>query len=106
MQLSMRVEDAVKSQASYVAPRIGEYCGVGEDNKFFVFVENVSLCQCSTLPDAIFLMFAAYYSFYLHYSSQTKSFMWFLQDYIFCYPDSADRTASYLAVTTDVKRNL
>ncbi|XP_065905225.1 uncharacterized protein [Dysidea avara] len=105
-QISTRVEDAAKSQTSYAAPRIGGYLGVGPDDQFFVFVENMTLCQCSTLPDAIFLTFSAYYSFYLEYSTQTKSFMWFLQDYIFSYPDSTDRSASYLAVTSDIKRNL
>ncbi|XP_065902672.1 uncharacterized protein [Dysidea avara] len=105
-QISTKVEDAAKSQTSYAAPRIGGYLGVGPDDQFFVFVENMTLCQCSTLPDAIFLTFSAYYSFYLEYSTQTKSFMWFLQDYIFSYPDNTDRSASYLAVTSDIKRNL
>ena len=103
MQLSTRVEDAAASQTQYLAPRIGAYFSVGEETKFMVFVENTALCQCSTLPSAIFLMFAAYYSFFLNYSTQAKSFMCFLQDYIFCYPDSTDRSASYLA---DIKHNL
>jgi len=100
------VEDAAKSQPSYVAPCIGAYRGIGVDNKYFIFVENLVLCQCSSVHDAVFFMFTAYYSFYLDYSPQTRNFMWFLQDYIFSYPDSTERTASYLVATTDMKRNL
>jgi len=73
---------------------------------FFIFVEGDVLCKVPTLPHAIFLMFTVYYVFHLEYPPQSKTILWFLQDYIFSYPDSTGRTATYLAVTSDIKRNL
>ena len=64
------------------------------------------VCKAPILPHAIFFMFAAYYIFHLEYPTQRKTILWFFQDYIFSYPDSIGRTATYLAVTSDIKRNL
>ena len=101
VQVSVSVNDAAKS--NYLAPRIGAY---REINQYFIFVEDEVLLKVSTLPEAIFFMFTSYYVFHLEYPPTSKYILWFLQDYIFSYPDSSGRSASYLAVTSDIKRNL
>ena len=76
------------------APRIGVYL-----NEFFIFVDGVVLCKVFELPQALFLMFS---SFYFEYPNQVKNVMHVL--YIFGYPDSVSRSASYLAIASDIKR--
>ena len=106
MQVSLSVSEAAKSQTDNYAPRIGAYLGVGEVGQYFIFVEDEVLFKVSTLPHAIFFMFSSYYVFHLEYPPQVKNILWFLQDYIFSYPDSTGRNATYLAVTSDLKRNI
>ena len=63
-------------------PRIGAY-----DNQLFIFIEDAVLCSTNNLTDAIFLMFSSYYTFYVEYPPPVKAEFWFIQDYIYCYPD-------------------
>lgn len=105
-QVNVSVSEAAKSESDNHAPRIGAYPGVGEFGQFFIFVEDEVLFKVFTLPDAIFFMFASYYVFHLEYPPQIKNVLRFLQDYIFSYPDSTGRNATYLVVTSDLKRNI
>lgn len=104
--MSVSVSDAAKEQRDNHAPRIGAYLEVGEVDQFFIFVEDEVLLKVTTLPQAVFFMFSSYYVFHLEYPSRIKNILWFLQDYIFSYPDSNGRNATYLAVASDLKRNI
>ena len=90
------------AQSNNLAPRIGVY----DNNQFFIFAENSVLCKTDNFPHAVFLMFSSYYTFYLEYPHPVKGVFWFMQDYIFSYPDSCNRSASYLATTSDIKHCL
>ena len=86
-------------------PRIGAY--IHEDVKqFFIFIEGEVLCEVTSISQAIFLMFSSFYVFYLEYPKPVKNVLFFLQDYIFSYPDSLSRSATYLAIASDIKHNL
>ena len=102
VQISMPVEE-VSSDPELPAPRIGAY--LNDTKQFFLFVENNILCQVSAVSHALFLLFSSYYVFYLEYPNPVKNVMYF-QDYVFNYPDSYSRSASYLAVASDIKRNM
>lgn len=100
VQASTPVE---KAKSETPSPRIGVYLhGV---KQFFVFVEGEVLFEVSTLSHAIFLMFSSFYVFYLEYPKPVKNVLFF-QDYIFSYPDSLSRSASYLAMASDIKKHL
>ena len=98
---STPVEEAKSETPS---PRIGVY--LHDVKQFFVFVEGEVLFEVSTLSHAIFLMFSSFYVFYLEYPKPVKNVMFFFQDYIFSYPDSLSRSASYLATASDIKKHL
>ena len=86
-------------------PRISSF--IGDDSKSYVIIcEQQILCKLDALQNAIFIMFAAYYCFNLEYPTPAKNVFSFLQDYIIEYPDSSKKTASYLAVVSDIKRFL
>ena len=74
--------------------------------QYFIFVEGNILCKTTRFTDSLFLMFASYYIFNLKYPSQVKNVLYFFQDYIFGYPDSCGRNATYLATVSDIKSNL
>ena len=87
VQVSMPVEE-VSSDPELPAPRIGAY--LSDTKLFFLFVENNILCQVSAVSHALFLLFSSYYVFYLEYPNpcSEECHVYFLQDYVFNYPDS------------------
>ena len=103
VQASTTVNEAAQ-QSQSATPRIGAF--LGENDQYFIFIEGNVLCKVSKFPDALFLMFSAFYIFYLEYPTPVKNVMFFLQDYIYMYPDSSNRNATYLSVASDIKRNL
>lgn len=86
-------------------PRISAF--EGEDaTEYFVICEQQVLCKLSSLQYALFIMFAAYYSFYLEYPPMAKSVLYFIKDYILDHPDSNRKSGAYFAIVSDIKRNL
>ena len=74
--------------------------------QFFVIAENEIIGEYPCFQDALFFCFAAYYVFHLQYPAQVKNMFYFFQDFIVRHPDSHDRNGTYLATTSDIKRNL
>ena len=74
--------------------------------EYLVLCELYALCKASSLQAALFITFAAYYCFNLEYPQPAKAIYYFFQDYILERPDSNKKSASYLAVVSDIKRNL
>ena len=74
--------------------------------QFFVVTESAVLSEYPSFQDALFFVFATYYIFHLQYPSQVKNVLYFFQDFIVQHPDSYDRSGTYLATTSDIKRNL
>ena len=74
--------------------------------QFFVIAENEILGEYPCFQDALFFGFAAYYVFHVEYPSQAKNILYFFQDFVVRYPDSHNRSGTYLATTSDIKRNM
>ena len=83
------------------APRIAAF-----GSQYFIIVEQFVVCEVSSFSRALFVMFSCYYVFNLEYPKSVKNVMLFFQDYIFGRPDSESRPANYLAIASDIKRNL
>ena len=75
-----------------------------ESRQYFIIIEQAILCQVPTFFQALYILFCSYYAFHLHYPPQLQSVFFFLQDYILVYPDSVNRSSSYLAIATDINR--
>ena len=75
-------------------------------SQYFIIVEQFVVCEVSSFVQALFLMFSCYYVFNLEYPKHVRNVMLFFQDYIFCHPDSESRPANYMAISSDIKRNL
>lgn len=74
--------------------------------QFFVVAEKQVLGEYPCLQDALFFCFAAYYVFHVEYPSQVKNIFYFFQDFVVRHPDSHDRSGTYLATTSDIKRHM
>ena len=77
-----------------------------ESRQYFIVIEQAVLCQVPTFFQALYILFCSYYAFHLHYPPQVQSVFFFLQDYILMYPDSVNRSGSYLAIATDINRHV
>jgi hypothetical protein len=90
---------------TYPAPRMVLISSMTQV-QYFVTAENDVLGEYPSLQDMLFFVFASYYVYHLKYPSQVKNIFYFLQDFIVRHPDSHDRSGTYLATTSDIKRNL
>lgn len=72
-------------------PRVAAVIDV-ESVNYFVLCENQVLCKVPALKVAIFTSFCAYYCFNLEYPQNSK--------------DSGKRSGLYLAVVSDINRNV
>ena len=73
---------------------------------YFLFVEQEVLFCVSSFSKAIFLWFATFYVFNLHYEKSTREVPLFFQEYVFGHPDPCKKTSTYLSVSTDIQRNI
>ena len=83
-------------------PRVAALVGEGSTQ----YCKQRVFCKVSTLPLALFVAFSLYYCFNLEYPSQAKNILSFIQDFILCQPDSRKKSGGYLAVASDIKRNI
>ena len=86
-------------------PQIAAIVGEGS-TQYFVICESKVLCEVPTLQVALFTAFSAYYCFNLEYPASAKNIFCFFQDYILEHPDSNKKSGTYLAMVSDIKRNL
>ena len=98
------IEEICK-KAKKTQPRIVTLLGE-EATQYFVTCECQVLCKVQTINFALFICFASYYCFNLVYPPPAKNLFNFFQDYILNHPDSCKKSASYLAIVSDIKRCL
>ena len=99
------VEDAITSVPIRNAPRVAAM--VGERNRqYFVLMEQIVLCEVTSLSQALFVAFGCYYVYNLEYAIKASNIFFFFQDYLLGYPDSVKRPSSYIAVLSDIKKHL
>ena len=87
-------------------PRIIAMRGEEGAVEYFIICEQQVLCKQFSFPNALFFAFSAYYSFNLEYPPMSKNVLYFIQDYILDHPDSRKKSGGYLAIVSDIKRNL
>ena len=75
-------------------------------NEYYIICEQEVLCTTSSFCDALFLLFASYYTFNLEYPKQVQNILFFLQDHVLSFPDNLSRPINYVTVVTDVKKHL
>lgn len=101
----MDVDSVCKKPPKRTQPRIAAL--KGEENTMYIIVcEEMLLTKVSSLKLAIFCLVAFYYCFNLEYPQPLKNVFYFLQDYILGQPDSSKKSANYLAIVSDIKRNV
>ena len=69
-----------------------------------ILCEHAVLYKVSSLHMALYITFVAHYCFNLEYPPQAKPICTFFQDFILEKPGSTKKSASYLAVVSDIKR--
>ena len=98
------MDDICKEPPIRNSPRIAAVVGESTAAQYFVIVEQSVLCELPSFQAALYIMFSAYYVFNLAYPRQSKNTLQFLQDFVLGSPDSFKRTATYLAVSSDINR--
>lgn len=86
------------------SPRFAEFAVEGGTRSYFLFVEQITLCETATFTKALFLWFSIHYVFHLSYSSLLGDVCTFIQEFIFGLPSTGKRSASYLSVATDIQQ--
>ena len=99
------IEEICHKASKITQPRIVALKGE-ENTQYFISCECHVLCKVSSLKLAIFTAFSSYYIFNLKYPPSVKNLLCFLQDYMLEHPDSTKKSATYLAVVSDIKRCL
>ena len=79
------------------APRFASF---GED--FFLFIEDIVVCQTSSFGKMLCTWFSSHYVLNLEYCKQVKDFCLFLQEFMFNMPDTSKKSATYLTVSSDI----
>ena len=101
----MSVEDAIKTNPVRNAPRVAAM--ISESNKqYFVLMEQTVLCEVQSLPSTFYWLWLLYYVYNLEYPTKASNIFFFFQDYLLGYPDSLKRPSSYIAVVSDIKKDL
>lgn len=98
------MDDICKEPPARSSPRIAALVGESTSVQYFVVVEQSVLCELPSFKMALYIMFCAYYVFNLAYPRQSKNTLQFLQDFVLGSPDTLKRTATYLAVSSDINR--
>ena len=99
------IDVILQKTAKKTQPRVAAVIGV-ESTEYFVLCENQVLCKVPTLRVAIFTSFSAYYCFNLEYPPNSKNIFYFMQDFVLGHPDSGKKSGLYLAVISDINRNI
>ncbi len=99
------VDDAITSTPKRNAPRVAAMVGE-QTRQYFVLIEQNVLCEVNTLPQALFVAFGCYYVYNLEYPSKAANIFFFFQDYLLGIPETGKRPSSYIAVLSDVKKQL
>ena len=72
--------------------------------KYMVVCEQKEFTIVSSLKTALYVVFSLYYCLNLEYPEKAKWLYFFFQDFILEQPDRSAKSATYLSVTSDIKR--
>ena len=105
LQEMERVETAFLGNPVRNQPWIAAFLGDGAA-KYVVVFERKSYTKVSSLEMAIYVTFSLYYCLNLEYPDGAKLIFSFFQDFVLEEPDKCHKSATYLSVTSDIKRCL
>lgn len=86
------------------SPRLAEFAVESGSSSYFLFVEQITLCETFSFTKALFLWFSTHYVFHLSYSPVLNDLCTFFQEFIFGLPSIGKRSASYLSTATDIQQ--
>ena len=72
--------------------------------EYLLFVNKKFFAKFPSLKMVLFIVFSCYYCFNLEYPEAAKWIFVFFQDYILEQPDNTKKSATYLSITSDIKR--
>ena len=91
--------DTASAQVS--SPKLGRF--VTEQHvSYYIFVEGMILCNCSSFAKAFFIWFCSHYVFNLEYHKYYHDAALFVQEFILGLPDTKKKSANYLTVATEI----
>ena len=74
------------------------------DSSYYIFVEQMTLCEIPTFTKALFLWFSVHYVFHLSYLPLLNDFCTFFQEFVFGLPAKGKHCTSYLTTVTDIQQ--
>ena len=74
------------------------------DETYFIFVEQITICEVRSFTKALFLWFCVHYVFHLNYCETLNDLCTFIQEFIFGLPCAGKKSATYLAIATDIQQ--
>ena len=86
------------------SPKFAEFAVEDGDSSFYIFVEQMTLCETSTFTKALFLWFCVHYVFHLSYSTSLSDLCTFFQEFVFGLPAKGKRCTSYITTATDIQQ--
>ena len=86
------------------SPRLAEFVNDNESETYFLFVEQITVYEVETFSRALFTWFCIHYVYHLDYCASVLDFCTFFQEFIFGLPCGVKRSATYLAIATNIQR--
>lgn len=103
LQATDNISDICSKPPVRNQPRIAAIVG-DLVTEYFIICEQKVFCKVLSLKMALFIVFSCYYCFNLEYPGAAKWIFVFFQDYILEQPDHTKKSATYLSITSDIKR--
>ena len=99
------VQNACRGDPVRNQPWFAAFLGDGA-TQYITVLERKNFAKTSLLETAIYLTFSLYCCLNLGYPDEAKWIFSFFQDFILDAPDHSQKSATYLSVTSDLKRRL
>ena len=97
-------DEVAMKEPARPAPRLAGFVNEDSATTYFIFVERKVLCTVQKFSKALMLWFIAHYVFNLEYPRVCKEVGLFFQEFVFCLPKKAKKSATYLTVTSDIQK--
>lgn len=86
------------------SPRLAEFVVEDGNGTYFLFMEQMTVCEVNSFTKALFLWFCTHYVFHLNYCPALSDLCTFIQEFVFGLPCAGKRSATYLSIATDIQQ--
>ena len=76
----------------------------GDNDTYFLFVEQKTLCQVNSFSRVLFLWFCVHYVFHRSDCDTLSDLCSLVQEFVFGLPCAGKRSATYLSIATDIQQ--